>query len=267
MLQLPILSDQVDSIELLVDIKGETLLQMELHQGPENGSTFPERQIWSGSVELGAGEKQWVRVPLGCKIDQPGWHFLIIAANDKVDLHMGKPTTGSMRYGIRRVNPHKPNPFSKWGRQRDAVYCYRIQPQQRAYESSNVISPWSRPTNLPNLWASKRTEFQEAEWLELSWKQPQKIQEITVLFDSMLDFQFRQRLIDYGQNVISSLVKKYRLLARKGSQPWETLVQVDDNYQRLCRHSFDPIEISEIKLEILETNGLDRAQVYALRVY
>ena len=267
MLQLPIVTENVESVELLLDAETETHLQLTLHQGPENCSTYPDREIWSGSVEVAAGEKQWVRVPLGCEITQPGWHFLIIGANEEVRLHMGEPTTGSMRYVIRRINPLKTNPFSKWGRSRDTTYCHRIHPGQPLYEPGNVINPWSRPTNLPNLWSSKRSDFGETEWLELAWTQPQEVQEVTILFDSMLDFQFRQGWPAYDFNVISSLVKEYRLLAKNGSHGWQTLVEVDDNYHRLCRHSFDPIEISEIRLEILQTNGLDRAQVYAVRVY
>ena len=267
MLLLPILSDRVDSIDLLVDVESETVLQLALHQGPENRSTYPDKQIWSGSVKLVAGEKQWVQAPVNCEISQPGWHFLIIAANEKVRLHVGEATVGSLRYAIRRNDPIRPNLFSKWGRRQGTTYCYRIHPQQPVYEPANVINPWARPTNLPNLWSSCRTDFQKPEWIELSWPQLQQIQEVNILFDSMLDFHFSQSWRNYDQNAISSLVKDYRLLAKNGSQPWRTLAEVDDNYQRLCRHSFDPIEISEIRLEMLKTHGLTRAQVYALRVY
>ena len=271
MLQFPVLSDIVDFIDLLVDVESETVLQLALHQGAENHSTYPDKQIWSGSIELAAGEKQWVQAPVNCEISQPGWHFLIIAANEKVRLHVGEATVGSLKYAIRRNDPIRPNPFSKWGITRGGwqatTYCHRIHPQQPVYEPANVINPWGRPTNLPNLWSSKRTDFQEPEWLELSWPQPQQIQEVNILFDNMLDFHFSQSWRNYDQNVISSLVKSYRLLAKNGSQPWQTLAEVDDNYQRLRRHSFDPIEASEIRLEILETHGLTRAQVYALRVY
>ncbi len=83
----------------------------------------------------------------------------------------------------------------------------------------------------------------------------------------MLDFRFSQSWGGYSRNAIPSLVRDYRLLARTDFQPWRTLMEVDGNYQRLCRHSFDSNEISEIRLEALKTHGLDRVQVYALRVY
>ena len=277
MLQLPIVSDRVDSIDLLVDVESETALQLALYQGPENHSTYPEKKIWSGNVELTAGEKQWLQVPVYYEISQPGWHFLIIAANEKVRLHVGEATAGSLKYAIRPNDPIRPNPFSKWrivrggqgvpGTFRSMTYCHRIHPQQPVYEPANVINPWARPTNLPNLWSSVRTDFREPEWLELSWPQPQRIQAVHILFDSMLDFHFSQSWSGYAQNAISSLVRDYRVLAKTGSQPWRTLAEVSGNYQRVCRHSFDLTEISEIRLEILETHCLNRAQVYALRVY
>lgn len=271
MLQLPILSDGVDAIDLLVDVESDTVLQLELHQGAKNHSTYPEQQIWSGNIKLKAGKRQWIQMPICCEISQSGWHFLIILANEKASLHVGEATTGSLKYAIRHNDPIRPNPFSKWRVAREgwqaATYCHRIHPQQPVYESANVINPWGRPTNLPNLWSSARTNFRESEWLELSWPQPQQIQAVHILFDSMLDFHFSQSWGGYAQNAIPSLVRDYRLLARTGSQHWRTLVEVDDNYQRLCRHSFDSNGISEIRLEILKTHGLDRAQIYALRVY
>ena len=190
-----------------------------------------------------------------------------MAANEKVRLHEGEPTTGCMRYTIHDINPEKPNPFSKWSRRRGTTCCYRIHPEQPVYEPADVINPWSRPTNLPNLWSSKRSDFQDAEWLELSWSKPQKMREVTILFDSMLDFQFSQSWKNYDRNVVSPLVRKYRLLARNGSQSWQTLTAVDGNYQRRCQHTFEPIEISRMRLEVTATHGLNRAQVYALRVY
>ncbi|MFC1718616.1 hypothetical protein ACFL6S_33495, partial [Candidatus Poribacteria bacterium] len=103
--------------------------------------------------------------------------------------------------------------------------------------------------------------------IELSWPQPQRIHAVHILFDGMLDFHFSQSWNGYAGNVIPSLVEDYRLLAKTDSQPWQTLVEVSGNYQRLCRHSFEPIEISEIRLEVLKTHGVRRSQVYALRVY
>ncbi|MBC8232533.1 FAD-dependent oxidoreductase, partial [bacterium] len=271
MLQLPVLSNRVDTIELLVDVESNTVLQLALHQGPKNHSTYPEEKIWSGNIELKAGERQWVRVPIHCEIGQPGWHFLIIEANEKVSLHVGEATTGSLKYVLRRNDPIRPNPFSKWAIARRGwqvmSYCHRIHPQQPVYEPENVINPWARPTNLPNLWASTRTNLREPEWIELSWPQPQQLQTVHILFDSMLSFHFSQSWGGYAQNAIPSLVANYRLMAKTGSQSWQTLAEVSGNYQRHSRHSFKPTEVSKIRLEVLKTHGLNRVQVYALRVY
>ena len=146
-------------------------------------------------------------------------------------------------------------------------YCHRIHPQQPVYEPENVINPWARPTNLPNLWASTRTNLREPEWIELSWPQPQQLQTVHILFDSMLSFHFSQSWGGYAQNAIPSLVANYRLMAKTGSQSWQTLAEVSGNYQRHSRHSFKPTEVSKIRLEVLKTHGLNRVQVYALRVY
>lgn len=277
MLQLPIMSHEVDFINLLVGVESETSLQLALFEGAKNNSTYPEKNIWSGNVELVAGERQWIKIPIHCEISRPGWHFLILKANEKIHLHVGEETTGSLKYAIRPNDPIRPNPYSKWrvarGGQgisrpfRAMTYCHRIHPQQSVYEPENVINPWNRPTNLPNLWSSIETDFQKPEWIELSWPERQQVRKVNIYFDSMLDFHFSQSWGGYAQNTIPSLVKDYRLLAKSNSQSWQVLAEVNGNYQRLCRHSFDPVEVSKIKLEVLGTNGLNRAQIYSMRVY
>ena len=45
------------------------------------------------------------------------------------------------------------------------------------------------------------------------------------------------------------------------------LVDVRENQVAFRSHSFDPIEVKGIELEIISTHGLNRAQVYQVRIY
>jgi hypothetical protein len=87
------------------------------------------------------------------------------------------------------------------------------------------------------------------------------------LFDSTLEYHITSLWQQYHRNTMPSLVKNYKLLVQTAENIWKELLCVDNNYKRRCVHEFSPIEISRLRLEIHGTNGLNRAQVYDVRVY
>ena len=63
-------------------------------------------------------------------------------------------------------------------------------------------------------------------------------------------------------------MKDYRLLYRDStSGDWKELVAVADNYQRIRRHTFDPVKATALRIEITATNGNDEARIYEIRCY
>ncbi len=277
MMLITVVTDQLEGIELLADAAAKTTLHLELYQGPESKSTFPENMIWSGEVSVEKGMKQWIPVSVGCDVTRKGWHFLVIKENKFVALHTGLSNVGVCNYRLRPYDPIRPDPNSKWhtgkaalyaeGKFQNDAYCFRIKPVQAVYGAGNVVNEYSRPTNVPNLWISEETNFAEAEWLELTWETSQSIRQIDVVFDSMLDFHFMQKWGGYKRNVIPSLVKDYRLWAYDTSGRKSLIVDIADNFQRLKKHPCDLTDVKSLRLEVLGTNGLNRAQVYSLRVF
>jgi hypothetical protein len=252
-------------------------LEVELFQGPETKSTFPTNLIWSGKVLVKKGDLQWVRIPAGCKIARKGWHFLVLKSNAEIALHVGKANVGTSKYSIRPVDPIRPDPSSKWHTGKAALYsagdfvnqalCFQVHPSQPVYDACNVINASVRPTNQPNMWASERSDFSNPEWIELSWDTLHSPKEIHLIYDSMLDFHFAQRWGGYKDNVLPSIVKHYRLWAYDSQGNKILIEEIKNNYQRLCKHSCGVRDIKSIRLEILATNGVNRAHVYAIRVF
>ena len=64
-----------------------------------------------------------------------------------------------------------------------------------------------------------------------------------------------------------SLVRDYRIYATGDDSKSELIVEVTDNQLPFVSHTFDPFQAKGIELEIRSTHGLNRAQVYQLRVY
>jgi hypothetical protein len=277
MLLFPIVTDRLEGIVLYLDALHNTTLQAELFQGPENNSTFPTDLLWSGKVSIEKGDFQCVSIPVACHISRQGWHFLVVKSNVGIALHTGKANVGTSNYSLRPDDPIRPDPSSKWHTGKAALYaegefqneafCFELHPQQPVYGPENVINKYSRPTNQPNIWASVNTDFAEPEWIDLHWDSIRSPRQIDVIFDSMLDFHFIQKWGGYKNNVLPSIVKHYRLWAYD-SQGNKTLIEeIKNNYQRLCKHHCGLKEVKSIRLEILATNGLNRAHVYSIRVF
>jgi hypothetical protein len=200
MLQIPVTRERLDSISLRVEADRDTLLTYRLHQGPANSSTYPEDLLAEGTIEVRAGKSQWIDVPVACAINRPGWHFLILAKNPDLAVHMTETPPGKRWYYPRPEDPIRPNPFTKWTsrslmigmtRSVDAVgagvvapdwndsarnfkaeslflnfaHCCRTSPAQELYGAEMVVNGHSRPTQAPNLWVSAPGSFDEPEWI------------------------------------------------------------------------------------------------------
>lgn len=277
MLLFPVITEQLHEFEVMIDASEDTILEVELFHGPENKSTFPTGLVWSTELTVKKGEKQWIIIPVNCAIDFPGWHFLVFKKNDCISLHNGKATIGASKYLLRPYDPIRPDPNSKWhtgkaalysdGSFHNDAYCFKLNPPQPVYKPENIANKYSRPTNMPNLWASQNTSFSEPEWIDLRWETPQAVKQVDIVFDSMLDFHFAQKWGGYKYNVLPSIVKNYRLWAVDVNGEKTMIVEVQDNYQRLRKHTIQVENVQSIRLEILGTNGLHRAHVYAIRVF
>lgn len=299
---LAVTSEHVDSIRLYMNVMMSTDLTYHFHQGPDNASTYPEDRLMSGSVALSEGGGQQVTLPIQCAIVRPGWHFLIFEANQHVRLHVMESPPGMLRYYPRPEDPIRPNPFSTWtlrslqiGQQRatDAdgasvlapqwsdyalqrksysqflsfAYSCEVLPAQQVHVPSNAVNPHSRPTHLPNLWVSKATDFGQPEWLSLEWTELQDISDIQVLFDSALHFHFGQSWQGYPVRSIPTLVSEYRILVSLDDGTEVTVADVRDNHLRNRRHEACIQGVRSLRLECLSTHGVDRAHVYAIRVF
>jgi hypothetical protein len=299
---LAIASERVDGVRLHVDVTSPTELAYHFHQGPENASTYPEERLMTGRISLSAGEGQRVMLPIDCAIGRPGWHFLVFVENPDVRLHVVESPPGSLRYYPRPEDPIRPNPFSTWtlrslpiGQRRatDAdgaavlapqwsehalrrrelshflgfAYACEVLPAQHLHGPSNLVNAHSRPTNLPNLWVSAPTGFERPEWVSLEWPESRDITGVQVLFDSALHFHFGQSWQGYPVRAVPTLVREYRILACLDDGNEVTVAEVRDNHLRNRRHEARIRGVRSVRLECLSTHGVERAQVYAVRVF
>jgi hypothetical protein len=146
-------------------------------------------------------------------------------------------------------------------------FACRVYPLQPSYDPTMVTNSHSRPTNIPNLWVSAKTSFAKPEWISLSWNTPRNIKGIQLIFDSSLHFHFGQSWQGYTVNAIPSIIKEYRIIAKLLDESIAVIAIIVNNFQRNCYHDCNLNNVLSITLECVSTNGIERAQVYSMRVF
>jgi hypothetical protein len=124
-----------------------------------------------------------------------------------------------------------------------------------------VVNRWSAPLGS------------EGAWIELSWPKPQTVRHIQIAFDTGFQRELTLSSADFGIRTIvrapqPETVRDYKVYGRiPGSAELKELAAVSGNYQRLNRHSFDPVAVEAIRLHVTATNGDERARVFEMRCY
>lgn len=264
-LMLP-LAGRLEHISLLVRSDADAEVRYALH-GPDAGGRYlPGEPLHAGSVRLGASPGDvWVDFPAPLEAAEPGFYRLILEPAEGVALR----TTAVRLAGVVSLvqgEPEGPPAAASWVRA-EAGYCFRTDAWMPAfYAGEQVANGFSRPHRGPNLWISAPSDFAAPEWLELAWNEPQEIGAVYLFFNTDLDRSLPNLRTEHAFRRIPECVRHYRLAAWDGSR-WRTLAEERDNYQRRRVHAFPGLRATRLRLEILGTNGDDRAQVYEVRVY
>lgn len=100
----------------------------------------------------------------------------------------------------------------------------------------------------------------------LEYDEPQTVNGVRLVFDSNLNRVYDNmpshfRLHEDSYFLPKTLVKKYEIYA-----DGELVLTVDNNRQRLCRHSLS-VTAKKIEIRLLETNGEKEKRIYAVDLY
>jgi hypothetical protein len=155
-----------------------------------------------------------------------------------------------------------------------------------------VIDGWTRSLRSPSVDRSKSPigappdRFPEAThrwmsdpalglpaWIALSWNEPITIGIIALVFDTGMHRLLTLSMADgYTGRMLwgrpqPETIRDYAIEANVEGQ-WITIHSEQSNYQRKQVHPFkNPIETSSIRFQIFNTNGIDHARLFEIRVY
>jgi hypothetical protein len=139
--------------------------------------------------------------------------------------------------------------------------------------AANVVNGFVRdlPSEWRNRWGGRLQDG--AAWIELQWDAPQTIGHVQLCFDTGFDRELTLSESHVVRNRQQrgpqpETVRDYRLLYKSGTgDDWRDLMSVRGNYQRLRRHTFEPVTADALRIEITATNGAPEARVYEIRCY
>lgn len=139
-------------------------------------------------------------------------------------------------------------------------------------QAASVINGWVRdmPGEWKNRWGGEMGT--DGAWIELRWDTPQTLSHVQLCFDSGFhrqltlteQFSARKNQVD---GVQPESVKDYaiRVQAAPGAE-WTTVAGANDNFQRLRRHDFEPVQASAVRVHVTGVYQ-GEARIYEVRCY
>ena len=275
LLQVPIQTTTIDEIELIVQFKQETQLDVKLLEGSSYNSVFPGRCLFSERFTFAQQDETRTTFPISSKIPKAGWHFLEIYADKEFGIQM----QDDVPYGITIHKANLPtsaktkNAYSQF--QAPTTNAPKLtqgpvlnmKPKQDIFSPGNMINSSYRPSHLPNLWISQKTEFKYPEFVELNWAEPISMKQIDITFDAAYNYHLPDHTQRYKDNHIHSLIKDYNIYLTDKTNQSKKILEVRGNRKSLNSHTFTGHLILGLEIEILSTYGLNRAQIYQIRVF
>ncbi|MGW3951112.1 FAD-dependent oxidoreductase [Streptomyces sp. NPDC004752] len=262
---------ELDAVELLVDAAADTELDVVLYDTGKPQNYVPSSEVATARASVPAGEKQWVRIPLSWRPEQPRNAFLVVrrtpnlalyAATDRIpgvlQLHWGEPEQQEREY-------HQP--VREWRADTDRrSWCFRTSPDTAAYIPTKAVGGYHRPYGGPQMWVCEPEQTEPS--LQLTWPAPVTIRSVDLVFDDDVHddlINLHHHRTDY--DVPADLVRAFRIEAQTAGI-WHTLTQVTDNRRRHRAYALpEPVRAQALRIVIEATHGAPRAHVVSLRAY
>lgn len=136
----------------------------------------------------------------------------------------------------------------------------------------NILSgqTYDKPDEYKHRWMAPLGD--QKIWLQLDWKQTVEISEIEISHDTGLHRDVTMTSLIWLQNEMISgaqpeSIRDYQVIGVDKNGKETVLAKVLDNYQKLRRHSFDPIKVSSIHIQVDQGNGDEVVGIYEIRAY
>ncbi|AFC33539.1 hypothetical protein PM3016_6948 [Paenibacillus mucilaginosus 3016] len=278
-LLLPV-APELAELELLADAVEDTVLEVEVWSTGRPENYVPHTLELRSTGTAKAGERQWVKIPLGWAPEEAQNAFIVVKANPQLSLYLSdQPQTGVIAFHHSAApasaqnpeNYRSDQPVVEWtmrelGARRP--FCFRAYPETNAFTPEQAVNGYLRPYGQPHLWVSEPLASRGEAHLELSWPEPVTVSEVQLVFNDDVN----EDLINLHHHrtpfeIIPELVRDYRIEGFVNGS-WQALHREEGNRKRKRVHRLDaPVTVERLQLAVEQTNGSRGAEVVEIRVY
>jgi hypothetical protein len=146
-----------------------------------------------------------------------------------------------------------------WTRRTDCL-CFKTVPEQLVYCAESVVNGYNRAYGLPNMWLSDPSDAQPE--LTLFWEQSVMLNMVQITF--AIDTTLRIYR-DVHTPVMPLIAQDFVVQAHVDGQQ-HTLAVVQDNFQKVCRLSFNMVTTDHISFRF-DRSYTGQIGVYEVRAY
>jgi hypothetical protein len=257
--RVPITSDSIDSISLLLNSNAENDEEVELgiKEATFRKPFSSDNSIKLVKVNIPKGECKWITFPIGLRGTQEKVYWIWISKNPKISLcYMSEEFIGVEAVYFDGEEEKLPSSITP---------CFKLIPESIPYSEENIINGVSRPELWPNIWISDPSQ-KLPQWVEIDFGDIKEVNTVYLTFDTNLNRPVGQRPGIKGP--IPQCVRDYIIYYYDNEiSSWIKLCEVKGNYQRRRIHKFSTIRTNKLKIEVLATNGYPAVQIYELRAY
>lgn len=274
----PITKGRVPRVTWFADIEVATEIEFQLRGSLRSGNFTPEVNYSKKTISVLPGKNVLIEVDFEVTLSCSQYLFVCVMPVKGVSFHLSdQRVTGvlSLQHGSNRKvsksavqSPPEEigvDTFEFWIPERrpgGENFAISFNPPLELFSSQNVLTGPDRPTIQSNAWAADLND--PSPKLFFSWKYPQSISRVELMFDT--DFDHAMESVQWGhpERTMPFCVKHFRILDGRG----ELLAEVKENYQTRSVVVFEnPVQTSEIILECFETNSSCPASLFRVRCY
>ena len=269
----PVSGSRIDKIYLLLKSSSGQDVNINLH-------LRKAKTIWKldstedlavSSALIPANTEKWVCFDFNVALGN-GLYWIWISETEKISWAFSSKECPGLQSAVFNKE------YGFWDTHR-GDYCFVPEPESYPFTGSNVNNGTARPEQWPNIWISDSSKALP-QYVDLKFGENISFNVVHITFNTNLStyipfdnintikkiFPEQKKYMAEAGIGMPDCVKDYCLYCRKNGR-WEKILEVNGNYQRFRKHSFDTLLSDELRLEILSTNGSASAQVYEIRVY
>ena len=258
---LPVETGTLDSVEVLIKntSKESKKLRVVLYSGTCIDTYSPKEQVKELFFEIPGGFEGYHKLELGFSEFTDGKCYIELSRNEDIYIGMcDEHMTGVVCFNINppaKADDFRNGPKIKMRRIPEGICFRNVLPVQNLYKAGNLIDGYTRPYSAPRMWMSEGTKN---EYVNVEFKQTQKINEIQLFFNSELE-------VDVPKIVPQKLITEYEIVISDSNGNDKT-IEVKDNVLRFCRHRFDALDVKNIRVNLKDNNGAPNMEMFAIRI-